>query len=237
MNNQMGIGYSLIELNETLREMGRSDEARAKLDEAFALVDRPDGGFKVLLVVAHQADAELALTRKLFPLAKEKSQKALGLAGAQYRESTIEAKRVIGYALSFSGSTVEGRQWCEEALEMAARSKNPWLISRTELALAEVLLESGDAAGALSTARTAQESFARTGQLASEWRAWLVMARASRRLRDEAEAQESASRAAQTLSELEKRWGTEVYSSYLARPDMQSLRKRLNEEFALSKVN
>jgi hypothetical protein len=120
---------------------------------------------------------------------------------------------------------------------MATRSKDPWLISRTQLALSEVLLESGDAQGALTTARAVQSSFARAGQQASEWRAWLVAARASRQLGNEAEARESASRAARTLSDLEKKWGAEVYNSYLTRPDVQYLRKRLNEEFALSKVN
>jgi serine/threonine protein kinase/Tfp pilus assembly protein PilF len=238
MNNQMGVGYGLIELNVTLREMGRSDEARVRLDEAFVLADRPDGGFKVLLVIAHQADAELALANRLFALAKEKSQKALALAaGSQYRESTIEAKRVIGLSLGLSGAAGEGRRWCEEASEMAMRSKNPWLISRTQLSLSEVLLESGDAQAALTNARAAQNAFAQSGQRASEWRAWLVAARASRRLGNEAQAREFASMAASTLSELEKKWGAEVYSSYLKRADVQYLRKRLNEEFALSKVN
>ena len=237
MGHQMSIGYGSLALSETLREMGRYDEARARLDEAFALVDRPDDGFKVILVIAYQADAELALTNRLYALAKEKSQKALALAGAQYRESTIKAKCVIGYALALSGAAGEGRRWCAEASAMAERSKNPWLISRTQLALSEVLLESGDAQGALATARAAQTSFARSGQLASEWRAWLVAARASQRLGNEAEARESAARAARALSDLEKKWGVEVYNNYLARPDVQFLRKRLSEEFALSKVD
>ena len=225
LGNQMGIGYSLLELSATYREMGRYDKARALLDEAFMVVNRPDGGFKVLSVIASQAEAELLLAQRLFPAAREKSQKALALAGEQYRESTIEAKRVIGLSLGFSGSAREGRRWCEEALEMATRSKNPWLISRTQLALSEVLLESGDAQGALRNAREAQSSFARSGQQASEWRAWLVVARASSQLGNEAEAREAASRAAATIGELEKKWGTEVYNSYIARPDVQQLGK------------
>jgi tetratricopeptide (TPR) repeat protein/predicted Ser/Thr protein kinase len=237
LGNQMGIGYSLIELSETLRELGREDEARAKLAEAFALVERPDGGFKVLLVIASQAEAELALTKRQFALAKEKSQKALALAGAQHRDSTIEAKRVIGYALGLSGAASEGRRWCEEAWEMAARSKNPWMISRTQLTLAEVMLESGDAQSALVTARDAQSSFARSGQLASEWRAWLVAARASQRLGDDAQASAAAALAARALSDLESKWGAEAYRHYLARPDVQFLSKRLSTEFAVSKGN
>jgi serine/threonine protein kinase/Tfp pilus assembly protein PilF len=237
LNNQTSVGYSLMEMSDVLREMGRLDDARARLAEAFSLVDRPDGGFQVLLIVAHRADAELALNERLFPAAKEKSQKALALAGGQFRESTIEAKRILGLALGHSGAAREGRRWCEEALEMAGRAKNPWLISRAQLALAEVMLESGDAPGALKTALEAQASFERSGQQASEWRAWALAARSSQRLNDETKGREYAARAAQTLAKLEQKWGAEVYSSYLIRPDVQYLRKQLNEEFALSKVN
>jgi tetratricopeptide (TPR) repeat protein/tRNA A-37 threonylcarbamoyl transferase component Bud32 len=237
MGNPMGLGYSLIELSETFREMGRYDRARALLDEAFTLVDRPDGGFRVLLVLAYQTNAELALSQRLFPTARDKSQKALDLAGEQSKEATIEAERVHGLSLGLSGAARDGRRWCEEAAEMATLSKNPWLISRTQLALSEVMLEGGDSQGALTAARAAQSSFARWGQQASEWRAWLVAARASLRLGHQAEAREYAQLAASALSALEQKWGAEVYSSYLTRPDVQYLRKRLNEEFALSKVN
>jgi hypothetical protein len=173
------------------------------------------------------------LSQRLFAAAVEKSRKALALAGSQYRESTIEAKRIQGLALGFAGSAREGRRWCEEALEMAVVSKNPWLISRAKLALSDVLLEDGDSQGALTNAREAGESFARTGQLASEWRAWLVAARASLNLKDETKAREYAASASRALSTLEEKWGTEVYSRYLTRPDVQYFRKRLKEEFSL----
>ena len=117
---------------------------------------------------------------------------------------------------------------------MATVSKNPWLISRTKLALSEILLEDNDPQGALVKAREAGESFARAGQPASEWRAWLVAARASLRLKDEAKAREYAASVSRALSVLEKKWGTDVYSRYLTRPDVQYFRKRLNEEFPLS---
>jgi serine/threonine protein kinase/Flp pilus assembly protein TadD len=234
LGNQTGIGYGLVELGGVLQEMGRYDEARTRLDEAINLVDRPDGGFKVLSVFAYQTSAESLLSQRLFAEAKEKSRNALALAGAQYRESTIEAKRILGLALGLSGSAREGRQWCEEALEMATVSKNPWLIARAKLALSEVMLEDNDPQGALTSAREAGESFARTGQAASEWRAWLVAARASLRLKDEAKAREYAASSSRALSSLEEKWGTEVYNRYLTRPDVQHFRKRLNEEFALS---
>jgi hypothetical protein len=74
------------------------------------------------------------------------------------------------------------------------------------------------------------DSFARSGQQASEWRAWLIAARASRNLHDAEHARAYAEKASAALSTLEQKWGADVYNSYLARPDVEYYRKQLNEE-------
>ncbi|HKR00446.1 MAG TPA: hypothetical protein VJT09_07220, partial [Pyrinomonadaceae bacterium] len=68
-----------------------------------------------------------------------------------------------------------------------------------------------------------------------EWRAWLLAASAARHLNDEAKAREYASQASQGLSSLETKWGAEPYNSYLTRPDVQHMRKQLDEEFTSSR--
>jgi serine/threonine protein kinase/Flp pilus assembly protein TadD len=229
LGDQMGLGYGAIERASALWQIGRYDEARALLDEASQLVNRPDGGFKPVLAAVYQNDAELALSQRQFSVAKEKSEQVLSLVGAQYQEEAIEAKRTRGLALVLSGRVDEGKQSCEEALQAATSKNNPYLISKTQLALAESLLESGDAQGALASALRAQESFARAGQQASEWRAWLVAARASRRANDEAKGREYAARASSLFSGLEKKWGAEAYNGYLTRADVQAARRQLNE--------
>ena len=233
LGNELDLSYSLIERGNTLWQMGRYDEARSFLDEASNLASRPGGGIKSLLAALSLADAEIALSQRQFPLAGEKSRKALELAGSQ-NEIVTEAKRVLGLSQLFTGAMRDGKRASEEAFEMATRSHNPWLVSRAQLALSEGMLVTNDSQGALTNALEAQNSFARSGQQASEWRALFVAARASRRLKDEAKASEYASRSNQTLSDLEKKWGTAAYSSYLSRPDVQYLRRLLNEEFALS---
>lgn len=117
---------------------------------------------------------------------------------------------------------------------MATQTGDPWLISRAQLALASALVEDNEAQGALTNALAAQESFARAGQHDSEWRAWLVAARASRRAGDEAKAREYAANAADSLTRLQQKWGGDIYSNYIARPDVQFLRKQLIGEFAMS---
>jgi tetratricopeptide (TPR) repeat protein len=234
LGNQMDMGYGLAERGEALWQMGRYEEAQALLDEASGIANRPDGEIKSLLAAIHLSNAEMALSQRLFPLAREKSEQALNLTSTP-NATAVEAKRVMGLALALSGEVSEGRRACEEALEMATRSKNPLLISRAQLALSEVMLLANDPQGAEAMALNAQGSFARSGQHASEWRAWLLAARAARRLKTEAKASEYASRAAQTLSSLETKWGAEVYNRYLTRPDVQYTRKQLNEEFTLSR--
>lgn len=234
LGSQMDAAYGLIERCGALWEMGRYDEAQPLLDEALTLANRPGGEIKALLALINLKAAEIALSQQLYPVAREKSRQALDLADAK-NETAVEAKRVLGLSQALSGDVREGRKACEEALEMATNSKNPWLISRAQLSLSEALLLAGDSQNALTNALAAQASFERSGQQASEWRALFVAARASRRLNDEVKVREYESRAAQTLSSLEKKWGAEVYSRYLTRADVQNLRKQLNEEVALSR--
>jgi tetratricopeptide (TPR) repeat protein len=229
MGNQKNAAYGAIERGGAEWQIGRYDEARASFDEAYALANRPDGGFKSLLAMVYQNSAEMALSQRLFPLAKEKSRQALVLSGTQSQEEAIEAKRILGLALALSGAASEGKAACEEALALATSTNNPWLISKAQLALAEAMLESGDAQGALTNSLRAQESFALAGQQASEWRAWLIAALAARRANHETQAHEFAAHAAKLLSSLEEKWGAQDYSSYLSRQDVQSARKKLNE--------
>jgi tetratricopeptide (TPR) repeat protein len=229
LGDQKGVGYGAIGRANALWQLGRYDEARALLDEALALANHPDGGFKSMLAGVYQTDAEMSLSQRLFPAAKEKAQQTLTLSGTQFQVETIEAKRIFGLAQALSGAAREGKQSCEEALTAAMGTNNPWFISKAQLTLGEALLESGDAQGALTNALRAEESFARSGQQALEWRALLVAARASRRASDEAKGREYAAHASELLSGLEKKWGAEAYNSYLTRMDVQTARKQLNE--------
>ena len=227
---QLDMTYGLIERGDMLRKMGRYAESRPLFDEALSSVNNPQGGFKSLLPMIYLSDAEMALSQRLFAVARDKSKQAYDLSGTQAEEA-IEAQRILGLSLSVSGSsTREGVRACEEALEMATRVKNPWLVFRTKLALAEALLQANDPQGALTRTLEVVDSFARSGQQASEWRAWLIAARASRSLHDAEHAHAYALKASAALSSLEQKWGTDVYNSYLARPDVEYYRKQLNEE-------
>ena len=233
LSDERNMGYYLTDRGNMMWQLGRYEEARTALDKASAIAAQSRGGYNALLAQVNLYRAEMALSERHFPEAKAKSQQALALAGTQYKDVVVQAKCTLGLAQAFSGAAREGRLLCDEAVEMAARSGDPWLLSKALLALAWVMLESGDTQGALTTAIRAQESFARKGQQDSQWRAWLIAARASRKMGDETKAREYASHANTLLLNLQQKWGTEVYNNYLARPDVQYLRKQLGEEFAV----
>src|SRR4029077_8716940 len=96
-------------------------------------------------------------------------------------------------------------------------------------AYATALLLAGDSRSALTNAQQAQEVFARLGQIESEWQALLIAAQASENLGDKNQAREYAMRAKDTFAKLEQRWGGEDYKSYLSRPDVQRLRRQLEQ--------
>lgn len=235
LGDQQSVGYSLLQLVNVLWPLGRYKEARARLDEVSEMAQQTSDASKILMAEINQRTADILLSERLYPDAINKSQQALAVSGRQNKNIIIEAKTVIGRAQAFSGAKREARANCEEAVAAAKSLGNPWLVSGAQLSLAQVLIESGDAQGALETALTAQATLTRAGQQDSAWQAWLVAARASQSLGDQTKAGDYATRAADALASLEKQLGVAAYTTYLARPDVQYFRKQLAAISAVSK--
>jgi tetratricopeptide (TPR) repeat protein len=224
---RMNLGYNLLQRGNLLWRLGRYDEARAAIGQASDIAGQPDAQIKPLLADVQMREAQLALSQRRFPEAKAKARAALDASGREYEVTAIEDKFTLGLAQALSGAAAEGQKLCAEAAEQARRSGDTALLSKALLALAEAELENKDAAGALSHARQAQERLASASQSESEWRAWLIIARASRELRDEPGAGAAFARAGEILSGLEQKWGAEAFTSYAGRPDIGVYRKQL----------
>jgi len=233
MNKQLMAVNSIINRGDMLWRLGRYEEARAALSQASLVAERPDNGNRQLTARIYLIAAQMALSERRFSQAK--SQGRLALASNAETGHAVEAKYTLGLAQSFSGLKREGRLMCEEAVEEATHAGDPRMLSDALLALAEAMLESGDAKRALSTALQAQESFTRAGRQESEWRAWAVAARAGQRAGNEATVRQSAPRAEGLLLNLRQKWGEEIYNAYLTRPDVRQSRKRLSQLLAENK--
>ncbi|HMF57303.1 MAG TPA: tetratricopeptide repeat protein [Pyrinomonadaceae bacterium] len=226
LNNPQRIAYGLTHHGEILWRLGRYNEAQDALSQARTLAEQ-QGGSKALLAEIYRVSSEMALSQRHFADAASQAKQALDLT----RDDGVanEAEIVIGLSQVFSGAKSAALKSCQDALSRAMRSNDPWRISHSLVALAEVMLENGDAQGAVEKALQAEQSFARYGQSESEWRAWLVAARAIERAGDHTKAREYASHSTDALSALEQKLGAENYQSYLTRPDVQYSRQQIKQ--------
>jgi len=209
-----------------LWQLGRYDEARAALDTAFDLANKKEAQLKTVLAWVHLVRARIALSQIQYAEAKKEAQLSLD-ASDKFPDAALGAKDIMGLTQAYAGSAAQGRKLCDEALTMAQTLKSRSLITGSQMALAEVLLLSKDASGALQTALDAQKTFGQSGQKDSEWRALLIAARASDLAGDRSAARDYAARADATCTSLQQVWGAENYESYLRRPDIQMYRKQL----------
>jgi len=230
LDNPLNVGYSLLDRSDMLWRIGQYKESRETLSQVPPIADQLDSNYKQLLLIRSiLINSQLALSQRDFTAAKTKAEQSLTLAGTQYKRSPVEAKYTLGLAQSLSGASRAGSIKCQEAVEMAARQSDPKILSYALLAFAETILESGDAQKAINPALQAQARFARADQHESEWRAWLIAARASRKAGDAANSREYARRAESLLSSLQQTWGIEAFNGYLSRTDIQFYRKQLGE--------
>ena len=231
LNDSLGakkdMGYDQMNLGAFLWQLGRYDDARKALAQAFSIANRPEASFKAVLAWVYLTDAQMALSEGHFAEAKNKGQQALTLAGTEISDVAIEAKHCIGLAQAFSGAPQAGRTLCQEAVDQARKTKPPQLLSSALLALAETLLLAKDARGALATATDAQAMFAKSGQQDSEWRALLIAARASKLAGNAPAMQDYATRADVLCAGLQQKWGQAAYHDYLQRPDIVAYRSQM----------
>jgi hypothetical protein len=172
------------------------------------------------------SSAALALSQRKFAEAAAKAKTALGFAGTEHKIPAIRARWTSGLAAALAGQTA-GRKQIEEAVQMARTLHNPRWLTEALLALSEAALAGGDGQAAMTSATEAQAHVIAAKQRESEWRVYAIQARASEKLGDKEKARQLAEQALRTLAPLEGVWGSDNYKSYLARPDVEELRRQL----------
>jgi tetratricopeptide (TPR) repeat protein len=217
-------GYCEMHRATTLWPIGRYNEARAALTEASAIAQKFNR--KLLLASAQMTEALMQLSEQHEPRARTNARKASDLADKEFSLTATQANYVLALIQVHSGASRPAKESSQKAVDMALATEDPYLISAAQLVQAEVALESRDAREALELALHTQQSFERLGQKDSEWRSWLIAARASQRLGDKTATRDYAANAKTRLGSLENQWGPETYQRYLSRRDIQ---RSLNE--------
>ena len=221
VDNDFRIAFCKANRGNILWRLGHYGQAQQLLDEVGATTTENKGTFLQLLPAITAVNAELKLSERNFPNAIALSSQAITMAGLQHPEVTIQSKYVHGLAKAFSGGQKEAQKFCDEALTAASKAGDFGLHSRALLAAAEAALARNDGQQALSLATQAQERAARGGQLASEWRAWYVLARANALLGNMDQSTQQFRKASDLRAQLEQQWGTEAFKQYSSRPDIQ----------------
>jgi serine/threonine-protein kinase len=219
------LGHSLTDRANVLWRLGHYDDARAALLEAASIAEAPNAASD-LASAYFLAQARFALSERKFDVAETSAKQALAKRPLTLAISTL------GLAQALSGSVGSGQLKCEEAVKKARESGDPFVLSDTVLALAQVQIESGDAGKALQNALEAQQILSRSGRQDAEWLAWLIAAQASLKSGNSQNARDYASRAQSLLSALQQKWGDDKYTTYLNRPDIQFSRKQLSDILA-----
>jgi tetratricopeptide (TPR) repeat protein len=211
------LAFCEVNRAQILSRLGRFEEASRVLAEfsksTVKSVDalRPD---------VHLAQAELTLSERNWQQALSFANEAIK-AGGPKSGIAIQAQYVLAVAKANSGARDDAQKLCDESMKATSSAGDFVLHSRGLLACAEVALKRSDFQTASQLALQAQESFARGGQLASEWRAWIIASQATKNLGDNNKAQEQMRNAETTRSKLEQQWGSEAFKQYAARPDIQ----------------
>ncbi len=229
LQNKLVAGYALMNRGTMLWQLGRYDDAEKDLAAALLIANRKiNESFKELLAWIRVSQAQMAISRRNWKVALQESRAAMKLAGSEFKAISVHAGIAMGLAQSLSGKTEEGRRSCEAAVLLARSLPDPLPLSHALLALAEATLAAGKAPTALLLAQEAQGRFAAAKQHPSEWRAWLIAARAASQLSDNVDRAQFVSQANETLSLLFERWPSESYWSYVARNDVRWMMDELN---------
>jgi serine/threonine protein kinase/Tfp pilus assembly protein PilF len=226
---QRSLCNNLANRSDVLWRLGRYDEAQTLLAQAEAIANKPGGELKRLSVEVDLLKAEIALSQNHFPEAKEAAARTLEKAAKEFPNAATNAQLLMGLAQSYGGAAAAGKALAAQAFDKARQSADPATLAQAQLIFAETLLISGDLQAAGSNAEQAADTFIQLGQEESAWRALTLAAQASQNLGDKTKAREYALKARDSLSKLEQRWNAESYKSYLSRPDIQRLRKQLDQ--------
>lgn len=228
LNNQLNLGYALLNRGGEQWNLGHEKEAGSDLAQASEIAKKDDASYKSLQVAIELAQAEIALSDRNFREAIAGADRALAL-GAQGKTTTVRSKYLKGVAQALSGQGKSGQALCDDAVNAATPLGDPLLLARAQLALAEASLAAGDPQRAMTSAQQSRTFFNSTGLAEAEWRAWVIEGLATQKTGDPDKARTCLSRAAEVLASLEQKWGTEVFQSYLKRPNVQTFRSQLGQ--------
>ncbi|HWR49463.1 MAG TPA: protein kinase [Bryobacteraceae bacterium] len=211
--------WALAACGDALWRLGRYDEARHALFDVEAFGKRSKS--QAMLAAVEMARAEMALSVLRPDEAERRSRDAVQLA-PQDRELAAAAKRIAAVVAARLGETRRAAALADEALTTAQATGNARIVLAAQLARAEAMLVSGDAATAAQIARETEDAASRRGQFESAWRAH-VLEQTGLRGAKSAAFRIVGNDPADGLTRLQASMPPEDFKIYMNRPDLRRL--------------
>lgn len=225
LGNQSQLGYDLLNRGIVYLKLGQFGEATSDFGQVSNSFAKNNTQLTAWVNLSY---AWLGMSNQNYRNALTKSHLAMQLASTQFRDIFVHATYTHGLALALNGTPNAGVGLCKDAVDAATLTGDPRLVAYSRLAFAEALLIGGNAKEAMLNADEAKRSFEQSGQIESEWRALVLVARAANQSGDIIRAREQASRAHELSVRLEQEWGKDIVTRYLTRLDIKKYRKDLD---------
>ncbi len=213
---KLRLPYSLMRRARVSWQLGDYQPARAAIKEAWSHAGQSD--------VIHELqvlESEVLLSQGNSKEAELKSTAFLNGIKLTYPELQITARRIQGQSMALNGSVRRARQLCLESVKEARNLTDQRLLADSLLALSQIDALNANWAESVSGATEARELYSRQERPESEWRAWLILARARQAIGTPLEAKQSALAASEKLKYLLQQWGDTSYNRYRTRPDIR----------------
>jgi tetratricopeptide (TPR) repeat protein len=235
LGNPLRVSFALVNQGDMAWRLGKYEDAKAALAELDGYLDAlsNDNRYKqIWRAWSHLYLAQMYLSQRKLNDARSQSSLALSAASHDDLETKVEINAVQCLIEVAAGAASKGRLLCEAAAKANLEPSSVSHKAHVQLALAEAKLETGDATGCVDTSVQAQQIFAKLHEGEREWRAWLLAARANQRLGNLDAMRQQLSSAQALLNALKEKWGSEAFSSYLSRPDIQLAQQQLERMLA-----
>jgi serine/threonine protein kinase/Tfp pilus assembly protein PilF len=237
LGNPLRVSFALLNKADMSWRLGKYDEAKAaitELDQYLNELSDDNRYKKIWKAWSHLYMAQMYLSQRNLNDARSQSSSALSAAAADDLETRIEINAVQCLTEVAAGAASKGRPLCEAAAKVDLEPASISHKGHVQLALAEARLEAGDAKGCADIIIQAQQISARLHEGEREWRAWLLAARANQRLGNLDAMRQQLSNAQSLLNALKEKWGSEAFSSYSSRPDIQAAQQQLQNMLTAS---
>ncbi len=110
----------------------------------------------------------------------------------------------------------------DQLLKLGKDNSDDSIIAQAELVNAELLLAENQPRKVLPLLGAATQYFSKGGMKESEWRSYVLQAKAAKALGDTANSSENSAKALDILKNLEHSWGSLNFAQYASRPDCRA---------------